>query len=124
MDDPDMKRNNFGLMRCAGVLIIMALWMISPSNAGAEWFLEPYAGLAYTTQTDVDVNASGGGTALSGDFKDIDFDESIILGLRVGHWLENAEYLGLSLDFFVFQPDIGSQTATFSGTGSVAVTSS
>lgn len=95
--------------------------MISPSNADAEWFFEPYAGLAFTSQSDADVSANGGGTVLSGDFKGIDFDESIILGLRVGRWLENVEYLGFALDIFGFRPDIKSQTATFSGTGSVNV---
>ncbi len=116
-----MKRSKLGLKRYAGVLVIMALWMISPSSAGAEWFLEPYLGLAHTAQTDVDVSATGGGTALSGDFKDIDFDESLLVGLRTGRWLENVEYLGFALDLFLFQPDISSQTATFSGTGSVNV---
>jgi hypothetical protein len=79
MDAPDMKRKKYGLMRCAGLLIVMTLWVISPSNADAEWFFEPYAGLAFTSQSDADVSANGGGTVLSGDFKGIDFDESIIL---------------------------------------------
>lgn len=116
-----MKRNDYGLMRCAGVLFFMALWVISPSNAGAEWFLEPYAGLAFTSQSDADVSANGGGTALSGKFKDVDYDDSLATGIRVGHWLESVEYLGFALDIFGFRPDIKAQTATFSGSGSVNV---
>lgn len=121
MDGPDMKRSKYGLMRCAGVLVIMTLWVVLPSNVGAEWFLEPYAGLTYTSQSDADVSANGGGTALSGEFKDVDYDDSITIGIRLGRWLESVEYLGFALDIFGFRPDVKAQTATFSGTGSATV---
>ncbi len=100
-------------------LIIVAFLTIMPSIAGAERFIEPYAGVTFTMEEDADVSASGGGFTLAGEFRDVDFDESAIFGLRAGRWLESVENLGFAVDVFGFQPDVESQTATFSGTGSV-----
>jgi len=108
-------------MRRTVISVIAVLLVFAPSIAGAEWFVEPYAGLAHTVETDTDVNASGGGSTLVGKFKDIELEESFVAGLRTGRWLENVEYLGFALDVFFFQPDVESQTATFSGSGLVNV---
>ena len=115
-----MKRSEGRPMRRTIFSVIAVFLMFAPSIAGAEWFLEPYAGLAFTSQSDVDVSASGGGTALSGKFRDVDYDDSLTTGIRVGRWLESVEYLGFALDIFGFRPDIKTQTAAFSGAGSAA----
>ncbi len=116
-----MKQSIGGLMRRTILAVIAAFLMFAPSNAGAEGFIDVYGGFALAENTDADVSASGGGSTLVGKFKDVELDQSFLVGLRAGRWLEKVEYLGFAIDVFGFRPDIESQTTKFSGTGSVNV---
>ena len=109
------------MLRKFALSILTAVLFIFPSHVEAEWFMEPYAGAAFTDEDSPDVSASGGGFTLNGKLKDLELEDSFLFGLRTGRWLESFENLGFAVDVFYFEPEIESQTATFSGTGSVTV---
>lgn len=109
------------MKRALASFAVLTLTIILPTIAQAQWFIEPYAGAAFTRDADVDVNASGGGFTLNGEFKDIELEDSFMAGLRTGFWFESIPYLGFAVDAFYFRPDVKAQTVTFTGTGSVTV---
>lgn len=109
------------MKRIHAIFLILIFTMIAPAIASAEWFIEPYAGAAYTRDADVDIDASGGGFTLNGKLKNIELDNSFMAGLRTGFWFESLPYIGVAVDAFYFRPDVKTQTATFTGTGSVTV---
>ena len=87
-------------MLCA---LLVVLVMAVP--ASAEWYVEPYAGIAITDFGDVKGRAFGTNFTLS----DPDTEDSFAVGGRGGYW---TEFAGLGLDFFYHKPDLKGQTAT------------
>ncbi len=109
------------MKRTFALVTLFVLTILAPSAASAEWFIEPYAGAAFTRDTDVDVNATSGGFTIDGEFKDVDLEDSLMAGIRTGFWFESLPYIGLAVEAFYFRPDVKAQTVTFTGTGSVTV---
>lgn len=89
-------------------LVLSVLVLLSPATrADAEVFLDLYAGYSLTQDEDVDTRVDG--MALS--FHDVDFDDSYVVGGRVGYWFETLPFFGLGLDVSYFRPDIDGQGA-------------
>ncbi len=109
------------MKRTFALITLFVFTIIAPSAASAEWFIEPYAGAAFTRDTDVDVNAASGGFTINGEFSDVDLEDSIMAGLRTGYWFEGLPYIGFAVEAFYFRPNVKAQTVTFTGTGSVTV---
>ncbi len=109
------------MKRTFALITLLVLTIIAPSAASAEWFIEPYAGAAFTRDTDVDVKATSGAFTIDGEFSDVDLKDSFMAGIRTGYWFESLPYIGLALEAFYFRPDVKAQTVTFTGTGSITV---
>lgn len=109
------------MKRVCGVLLILILAVMVPAAAHAEWFLEPYLGAAFTMNEDVDFSGSAPGVAVSGTFSDVDFEDSLLLGIRAGYWFPSAPNFGIGFDVFHFSPDIKTQTTTVTAAGAVVV---
>ncbi len=45
----------------------------------------PNLGATFTTEEDLDVSATSPGVALNVNFKDVDFEDSLLLGIRAGY---------------------------------------
>jgi opacity protein-like surface antigen len=99
-------------------LMLTALLAIflAAAPASAEWYVEPYAGIAISDLNDVKGNALGTNFTLS----DVDIENSFAIGGRAGYW---TEFAGLGLDFSFHKPDIKGQTVTLAvpGGGSAPV---
>jgi opacity protein-like surface antigen len=82
-------------MKLKIVLLFLAAWMASaatPQIASAEWFLDAYAGPAFTQ----DGRYAG--------FK-TDYDTAFSFGGRAGYYLGFFPFLGFALDASAFAPD-------------------
>lgn len=93
------------------LLLVLSL----ASRAGAQTFLDVYAGYSLTRDSDIDTRLDG----TSQTFHDVEFDESFAVGGRVGHWFKLVPFLGLALDVSYFRPDIGAQGVGTSTGGQV-----
>ena len=105
-----------GRARVVAVVTALAVsvFLALTTSASAEWFADLYAGAAFTQKDDVILKGNPLGVTLENvKFEDVKFDNSAVFGGRVGYW---TDYVGLGLDAFHFQPDIGSQNVTLSGT--------
>jgi opacity protein-like surface antigen len=93
-------------MLCLLVVLVLAI----PAPASAEWFVDLYAGAAFTEADDHDNRAAN----LDVTVFDIAYRDSALVGGRFGYWFESLTFLGVGVDAsHVFGPDIGTQTATF-----------
>jgi len=91
-----MKRANVLLVV---TILLVAVVMPGTDAARAEGFVDLYIGGAFTADTDgtFDADPPGSVPELPGPF-DIDFENSVSGGGRVGYWLDSIPWLGLSLD--------------------------
>jgi outer membrane immunogenic protein len=100
-------------MRRRGLLVfvvIVALLTLAAPEASAEFFTDLYLGGAFTSDDDLDAQF---GTTLQ-LLEDVEFDDALVLGARVGYWFPRPLYdtlgIGLALDVSYFEPDIDAQT--------------
>lgn len=95
----------------------MALYR--PSLVTAEPYLAVYVGGAFTENKDLNTRlALSGLTILDGDARDIKFDNSVVVGGKVGYFFEPSilgANIGLEAEAFHFQPDVGQQNSRFVG---------
>lgn len=84
--------------------------LLAPVHASAEWYVEPYAGLAISDFNDVKGTALGLNLTLS----DLETKDSFAVGGRAGYW---TEFAGLGLDFSFYKPDIKKQNVTLVAPG-------
>lgn len=87
-------------------VLAAALGLTLAGRADADTFLDVYAGYSLTRDRDIDTRLDG----VSLTFEDVEFDDSFVVGGRVGHWFTVVPFLGLALDVGYFRPDIGGQT--------------
>lgn len=85
--------------------------------ASAEWFVDLYAGAAFTQHRDIQVTTQSVlgipfPTPVPERFSNVSFDTSVSYGGRFGYWFEAIPHLGLALDVFRFEPDVSEQTGT------------
>ena len=99
------------LERSAAVLVLtLALCLVGARAASAEWFLDVFAGAAFTQRSDVTItNALGLDERFT--LGDVAFETSPSFGGRIGYWFSRFP-IGLGLDIAYFRPDIGSPTCT------------
>lgn len=83
------------------------LTILSPP-VSAEWFADFHVGPAFTQDDDVTTDTLG----IKVKFQDLEFDNSVSLGGRFGHWFGPWPYLGVALDVSHFRPDVANQTVT------------
>jgi hypothetical protein len=90
----------------AATLVALGLLLARAVPAGAEVFLDVYAGYALTADTDIETRLDGAETTLA----DVELDDSFVVGGRLGYWFTTVPFFGLALDVSYFRPDIGAQT--------------
>lgn len=100
-------------MRRRGLLVValvLALLTAGPVSASAEWFADLYVGGAFTVYSDL--TARFGSTFQN--LEDVEYDDSVIFGGRLGYWFERPIFdrlnVGLAVDAFRFEPDVDFQT--------------
>jgi opacity protein-like surface antigen len=100
-------------MRRRGLLVVavlLAQLTAGPVPAAAEWFADLYFGGAFTLYDDL--TARFGSTFQN--LEDVEYDDSVIFGGRVGYWFERPIFdrlhVGLGVDAFRFEPDVDFQT--------------
>jgi opacity protein-like surface antigen len=90
---------------------MVACLVLTVGPASAEWFADVYIGESFTEKNDVTVHSSAG----LGIFRDVEFDQSLAYGGRVGRYFDGAPFLGLGVDVFNFSPRIGPQRVRVDG---------
>jgi opacity protein-like surface antigen len=89
--------------------VMLAIVVLAPTAAPAEWFVDGYLGPAVTTSSKL---------SLSGQEQkeDLNGRSSPEFGLRVGRWLDdfNLWWLGVAFDVSYFRPAIDVQTVPLS----------
>ncbi|MGH7310952.1 MAG: outer membrane protein [Candidatus Rokuibacteriota bacterium] len=95
------------------------------SPVHAELYLAVFGGVAFSeskvTETRLDVTNPQLGTLISLDGKldAIEFDDSLLVGAKFGYFFTRpflGGHFGTELEFYYTQPEVSSQTVTFSGT--------
>lgn len=104
------------MVRVLSIAALAGATMLTASPTSAEWFADVYVGGVLTDSHDVSVKGPASGVRADGKLLDVDFDTSLAVGGRLGHWFEGFRFLGVALDVISFQPKIGSQTVGTSGT--------
>jgi opacity protein-like surface antigen len=87
------------------LLTALALVLSLPGSSMAEGFSDLYLGMAFTQNETITV-AQGTGNVTG----EIDFDDVIVLGYRLGYWFERLPWMGMGLDISYFGPGIDSTT--------------
>jgi opacity protein-like surface antigen len=102
-------------MRRAASLCLVLLGAATPAHA--EWFVDLYAGAAYTPRSDLVLVVGSPGGPADHTFHDVKWDKSTLYGGRAGYWLEAAPWYGIGLDVFRYRADVPTQTVetTISG---------
>ncbi len=83
----------------------MFLLLLAPTLTSAEGFIDLYAGVASTPDTDVSVEEFSPFLAPAEVSRTVDFDTSVTFGARLGYWFESVPWLGLALDGSSFQAE-------------------
>ena len=104
------------------VVTVAAAASLAPVPAKAEWLTDVYLGLSITSKADMDFAPTTPRTFIPQTFKDVNYDNSVVWGVRGGYWFGSkdalgkpdmlgdlAQYLGASLDLSYFRPRIPSQ---------------
>ena len=90
-----------------------------PAVAEAEPYAAAYVGAAITEQTDLRTNLELNGVPfVNGRARDLSFDTSVLFGGKAGYFFERdllGGNVGAELDVYHFEPDVGSQTVSFTG---------
>lgn len=92
------------------VSVVLAILVLAPAAASAEWFLDGYIGAAITPGNTLTF------TLFDEEQKqDIDGRSSPAFGLRFGRWLEdlNVPWLGLAAEISYFRPAVDVWTLPF-----------
>jgi hypothetical protein len=89
------------LSRCLSFAIAACL-AFNVNLACGEWFADLYFGGCFSKNAGLDVPSDSIQDALASEP-----DNSFTGGARFGRWFEGMGWLGLSLDFSYFEPDIG-----------------
>jgi opacity protein-like surface antigen len=91
------------------LVLLLALCLLgTPAPAGAEPFVDAFAGVTFTPKNDVDVRLGGVRADTTSDFED-----SFSVGARAGYWLG---FFGINLDVSYFRPELDPDEATVNGT--------
>jgi opacity protein-like surface antigen len=115
---------------CAGsalrqAAVIIGLMTAAPCPAGAEWFVDLYAGGSFTQDADVKIRTEDVNVPVFNDVRvdldQVEIDDFVAFGLRVGRWLEAVPGLGIALDVFHFGPDIPAQTVSATATANLTI---
>lgn len=89
--------------RLYGIVVLVCILVTLPTaRASAEWFIDIYAGNAFSQDEEVTLRYLG--TA----FAESDFDHSFTTGGRVGYYFHDFPSFGLALDASYFKPDFRS----------------
>lgn len=86
------------------VLLIALLVLLIPGVAQSEFFIDAYGGWSWTNDDDVTLTAPSAG--FRGN-KKVNFDDSLLIGGRVGYWIDPFPFVGIAIDISHFQPDPG-----------------
>lgn len=101
------------------IAIAASLLLAVPGIASAEPYLAGFVGAAFTQEKGLDTKLDLNGLSLiDGTLRDVDFDTSVVFGGKVGYYFDYPVLggnFGLELEAYHFEPDVGSQTVTFSG---------
>ena len=82
-----LKKHLFGC--CAAALLMVLL----PVTAGAGWFADLSAGLAYTQDADLTY-----ATEDASETSNVSFDTAFTIDYRIGYWFEGLPNVGLAVD--------------------------
>jgi opacity protein-like surface antigen len=103
----------------AALALLAASFLVAPGVAWAEPYLAAYAGVAFTEDKDLRTRLDlNGVTLLDGSFKGVEFDDTVLFGVKVGYFFDRViagGNLGLEVEAFHLHPDSPSQRAVFSG---------
>ena len=90
-------------LHTTGLFLLAILLALSPvREAGAEWILDVYGGVAMTD----DEAVTGTGSSQTAT-QNVSFDDGISLGVRGAYWFERLPQLGLGTDLSYFEADGG-----------------
>jgi opacity protein-like surface antigen len=98
----DMKQFKF-------LLLVLVPVLATASSAYSEPWVDFFLGAAIPSRDDVEVKETG----QTATVKDVNFNDSLLFGGRIGWWTGSLPWFGLALDVFHFSPDINRQTRTF-----------
>jgi opacity protein-like surface antigen len=102
-------------------VVLSLLVFAVPSLASAEPYLEGFAGAAFTNDKNLDTKLGLSGlpvSVLDGTLKSVDFNTSPVFGGKVGYFFDRpflGGNFGLELEAYHSEPDVASQTVTYSG---------
>ena len=91
-----MKVTQFSII----ILAVLGFLIALPTQTGAEWFGDFYLGAASTEEGEV--NSPAFTTSITQGF-----GNSLVIGLRIGKWIENTPWLGFAMDYSIFNANIG-----------------
>jgi opacity protein-like surface antigen len=83
------------------ILVVLSFLIVPPTLARAEWFGDIYLGVASTEDGEIFRSTLGASST-----ERHSFDNSFIIGIRGGRWLENKPWLGLAIDYSIFSTNI------------------
>lgn len=108
-----MMRATF--IRQAGILLLSFLWMwLSPSYSSAEMYVAGMAG--YTVPNDLtNIQGTGGASAFS--LSDLELQNSVAYGGKVGYFFPTVNWLGVETEVYNTTPNVKQQPVTVSGFG-------
>jgi opacity protein-like surface antigen len=98
-------------IRLLAALIACAATM--PGEAVAEWFVDAYAGAAFTQNARFTQETPAGTNSNA----DVSFDTAPSFGIRGGRWFEPLSVLGVGVDASHFEPHRSRQSVAGSPTG-------
>ena len=93
-------------------LLGIALLFLIVQPCSAEWFADIYVGSSFTEKDDIRAVSQGAGHAT---YHDVEFDKGLAYGLRFGRYFDAVPFLGLGVDYFSFEPNIGPQSVRVDG---------
>ena len=99
-----------GRLMIINYLALLAILLIAPFQAKAEWVIDAYSGMGLTQPHDAQVNLPDAG--ISGTHENLKFDASLLIGAHGGYWLDALPYVGFALDAsHYFGPNQKAQTS-------------
>jgi opacity protein-like surface antigen len=106
--------------KCLAAVVVGGLALAAPRAIHAEPYVAIMGGIAFTEskKTESRVNLNGT-TLLEGTFDEVDFNDSPLIGGKIGYFLDYpvlGGHFGAEFEFYYTEPTASSQNVTFNGT--------
>lgn len=95
--------------RMAAIVVTVLVCSASPLESSAEWYVAGYGGITLPNKLS---DIRGVGVDADKTTSDLKLQNSVLVGVKIGRFFENVQWLGIEADISYARPNLEQQTIT------------